>query len=67
MPVCADPTSTNQFSVRVAEDGKMTFIDSRVSDLIGLSSDQLIGRYWWNLAHPADEKTLQDGFVALLR
>ncbi|EGT45112.1 hypothetical protein CAEBREN_20344 [Caenorhabditis brenneri] len=66
MPVCADPTSTNQFSVRVAEDGKMTFIDSRVSDLIGLSSDQLIGRYWWNLAHPADEKTLQDGFIALL-
>nr|AAB99999.1 aryl hydrocarbon receptor nuclear translocator ortholog AHA-1 [Caenorhabditis elegans] len=66
MPVCADPTSTNQFSVRVSEDGKMTFIDARVSDLIGLSSDQLIGRYWWNLAHPADEKTLQDSFVALL-
>uniref|UniRef100_A0A8R1HSA5 Aryl hydrocarbon receptor nuclear translocator homolog n=1 Tax=Caenorhabditis japonica TaxID=281687 RepID=A0A8R1HSA5_CAEJA len=65
MPVCADPSSTNQFSVRVAEDGKMTFIDSRVSDLIGLSSDQLIGRYWWNLAHPADENTLKDGFTAL--
>ncbi|CAI2302390.1 unnamed protein product [Caenorhabditis sp. 36 PRJEB53466] len=66
MPVCADPSSTNQFSVRVAEDGKMTFIDSRVSDLIGLTNDQLIGRYWWALAHPADEKTLQDAFVALL-
>ncbi|CAB3408812.1 unnamed protein product [Caenorhabditis bovis] len=66
MPICADPASTNQFAVRVAEDGKMTFIDGRVTDLIGLSVDQLVGRFWWNIVHPSDEKTLQDAFLALL-
>ncbi|CAD6184163.1 unnamed protein product [Caenorhabditis auriculariae] len=67
MPVCADPATRDQFSVRVAEDGKMTFIDSRVTELIGLSVDQLIGRYWWSLAHPSDEKMMNDAFLALMR
>ena len=35
--------------------------------ILGLGVDQLIGRVWWQLAHPADEQLLQEAFVALLR
>ena len=67
MPVCADPSVSSQFSVRVADDGKMTFIDNRANQLLGLSVEQMVGRHWWNLVHPQDEPTLRDGFVSLMR
>ncbi|CAI4229982.1 unnamed protein product [Auanema sp. JU1783] len=67
MPMCPDPTASSQFSVRIADDGKMTFIDSRATNLLGLSVDQLLGGFWWQLAHPADEQTLRDGFNTLMR
>lgn len=67
MPVCADPSVSSQFSVRIAEDGKMTFIDNRANQLLGLSVDQMIGRPWWSLVHPQDESTLRDAFVTLMR
>ncbi|PAV82812.1 hypothetical protein WR25_21984 [Diploscapter pachys] len=67
MPPCVDPTTTKQFSVRIAEDGKTTFVDPKAAQILGLGVDQLIGRVWWQLAHPADEQLLQEAFVALLR
>ncbi|CAJ0946670.1 unnamed protein product, partial [Mesorhabditis belari] len=66
MPICADPTTSTQFSVRVAEDGKMTFVDQRATALLNLSIDQLLGRYWWQIVHPGDEQLLHDAFLALI-
>ncbi|CAJ0575360.1 unnamed protein product, partial [Mesorhabditis spiculigera] len=66
MPVCADPSTSSQFSIRVAEDGKMTFIDQRATALLNLAVDQLIGRFWWEMMHPQDEPILRDAFMALL-
>lgn len=67
MPVCADPSASSQFAVRVAEDGKITFVDARATQLLGLSLDQMLGRYWWQIAHPNDEQTLREAFIALMR
>lgn len=35
--------------------------------LLSISAEQLLGRYWWQTVHPADEQTLHDAFVNILR
>lgn len=52
--------------MRIADDGKMTFVDARVSQLLGLTPDQLIGRFWWQIVHPTEEQQLHESFVAMM-
>ncbi|KAK0426381.1 hypothetical protein QR680_009680 [Steinernema hermaphroditum] len=70
MPICNDLASPSTFSVRLSEEGKITFIDQRAADVLGIpndpsssGADRLLGRYWWQLAVPQDEKLLRDTFV----
>lgn len=65
MPLC-DPTELTRISMRIADDGKMTFVDARVSQLLGLTPDQLIGRFWWQIVHPTEEQQLHESFVAMM-
>ncbi|TKR92505.1 hypothetical protein L596_007146 [Steinernema carpocapsae] len=71
MPICNDLASPSSFSVRLSDEGKITFIDQRAADVLGIpsdpasgsSADRLLQRYWWQLAIPQDEKLLRDTFV----
>ncbi|KAK5969039.1 PAS domain-containing protein, partial [Trichostrongylus colubriformis] len=65
MPLC-DPTELTRISMRIADDGKMTFVDARVSQLLGLTPDQLVGRFWWQVMHPSDEQSLHESFIAMM-
>lgn len=38
MPPCVDPTTTKQFSVRIAEDGKTTFVDPKAAQVSHVST-----------------------------
>lgn len=67
MPICADPSASSQFSVRIDADGKMTFIDSRANQLLGLSMDQMMGRPWWSLVHPTEETALREVYMNVMR
>uniref|UniRef100_A0A1I7ZM94 PAS domain-containing protein n=1 Tax=Steinernema glaseri TaxID=37863 RepID=A0A1I7ZM94_9BILA len=69
MPICNDLASPSSFSVRLSEEGKITFIDQRAADVLGIpndpssgGADRLLGRYWWQLAVPQDEKLLRETF-----
>ncbi|KAK6050656.1 hypothetical protein COOONC_11839 [Cooperia oncophora] len=65
MPLC-DPAELTRISMRIADDGKMTFVDARVSQLLGLTPDQLVGRFWWQVVHPSDEQSLHESFIAMM-
>ncbi|KAK6010364.1 hypothetical protein OSTOST_24610 [Ostertagia ostertagi] len=65
MPLC-DPAELTRISMRIADDGKMTFVDARVSQLLGLTPDQLVGRFWWQVVHPSDEQSLHESFMAMM-
>ncbi|KAI1703101.1 PAS domain-containing protein [Ditylenchus destructor] len=67
-PISGRPAqnSNNQFTMRVAEDGKVTFVDQKAVDLLGSSMDEMLGKLWWKLAQSADEPMLHNAFNQLL-
>lgn len=58
--------ASSQFTIRIAEDSKITFVDHRVVELLGLTSDKLLNQYLWKMVHPADETLLQNTFTQFI-
>ncbi|EFO19834.2 hypothetical protein LOAG_08661, partial [Loa loa] len=67
MPISSEQNSTSQFSVRLAEDGKITFVEQRATILLSIPTEQILGRYWWQIVHPADEQTVHDAFMHIIQ
>lgn len=67
MPVGTELSSPPQFSFRLTEEGKIAFVEQRAVALLSTPVEQLLGRYWWQVVHPADEQTLHDTFMNILR
>lgn len=68
MPLGIEPLGPNsQFTMRIAEDGKVTFVDQRASQLLSTPTEQLLGRFWWQIVHPNDEQLLHNAFRQLLQ
>lgn len=53
-----------QFTMRISEDGKVTFVDQRILELLSISSDEILGKLWWQIV--GDETALQNAFQQLL-
>ena len=51
MPPCVDPTTTKQFSVRIAEDGKTTFVDPKAAQVSHVSTADIS----WKFIHVDDK------------
>lgn len=32
-----------------------------------MPTEQILGRYWWQIVHPADEQTVQDTFMHIIQ
>lgn len=63
MSTSSEQNSTSQFSLRLAEDGKITFVEQRAAILLSMPTEQILGRYWWQIVHPADEQTVHESFM----
>uniref|UniRef100_A0A0N4ZKT3 Aryl hydrocarbon receptor nuclear translocator homolog n=1 Tax=Parastrongyloides trichosuri TaxID=131310 RepID=A0A0N4ZKT3_PARTI len=62
MPICTEIGSPTQFTLRLSEEGKITFADQRCSSILSIQPNLLIGQFWWQLAIPGDDQILKDGF-----
>uniref|UniRef100_A0A915AM66 Aryl hydrocarbon receptor nuclear translocator homolog n=1 Tax=Parascaris univalens TaxID=6257 RepID=A0A915AM66_PARUN len=67
MSISSDLGSPPQFSLRLAEDGKITFVEQKASSLLSIPTEQLLGRYWWEIVHPSDEQALHEVFVHIMQ
>ncbi|VDN40168.1 unnamed protein product [Gongylonema pulchrum] len=67
MGVSSGQNPSPQFSLRLAEDGKITFVEQRAAALLAVPTEQILGRYWWQIMHPADEQTVRDTFLHILQ
>uniref|UniRef100_A0A7E4VXY4 Aryl hydrocarbon receptor nuclear translocator homolog n=1 Tax=Panagrellus redivivus TaxID=6233 RepID=A0A7E4VXY4_PANRE len=56
-----------QFSLRIAEDGKINFVDQRAAQLLGINVEQtILNRYVWQIVEPALEQSVRDGFQQMM-
>lgn len=64
----SDDTTINgimrQFTMRIAEDGKITFVDERIYELLLIKNDEVLGKLWWQMV--SDETALKNAFQQLL-
>ncbi|VDN00809.1 unnamed protein product [Thelazia callipaeda] len=67
MPATVEQNPASQFAVRLADDGKITFVEQRAAIILSLPTEQILGRYWWQIVHPADEQTVQDAFIRIFQ
>ncbi|VDK48531.1 unnamed protein product [Anisakis simplex] len=67
MPVTTDLGSPPQFSLRLAEDGKITFVEHKAVSILSIPTEQLLGRYWWDIVHPSDEQALHEMFLHIMQ
>lgn len=45
---------------------QITFVEQRACTLLSLPTEQLLERYWWEIVHPADERTVHKIFTQVL-
>ncbi|KAI6181368.1 Helix-loop-helix DNA-binding domain protein [Aphelenchoides besseyi] len=57
---------TDQFTMRLNEEGKITFIDQRVTQLLEFRAEDFTGKYVWQCVNAADEPTVRDAFLQLV-
>lgn len=53
-----------QFTMKISEEGKVTFVDQRIRELLSISVEDVLGKFWWQMV--ADETVLQNAFQQLL-
>jgi PAS domain-containing protein len=67
MPVVKqDGQESDQFTMRVDESGKITFVDQRAVQLLDQRVDDIINKYLWQCFHSADEPLVNDAFRKMM-
>ncbi|KAL4227602.1 hypothetical protein ACF0H5_013043 [Mactra antiquata] len=68
-PNCSDilGQNSNEFISRITVDGKMTFIDQRVSGLLGYQPQDLLNKSVYDFYHPEDLSHMKDTFDQVLK
>ncbi|XP_052791510.1 aryl hydrocarbon receptor nuclear translocator homolog isoform X4 [Mya arenaria] len=68
-PNCSDimGNSTNEFISRLSVDGKMTFVDQRVTSLLGYQPQDLLNKSVYDFYHPEDQAHMKDTFDQVLK
>lgn len=68
-PNCSDilGNATNEFISRITVDGKITFVDQRVSALLGYQPQDLLNKSVYDFYHPEDQAHMKDTFDQVLK
>ncbi|XP_013385137.1 aryl hydrocarbon receptor nuclear translocator homolog isoform X2 [Lingula anatina] len=69
-PNCSDligPNATSEFISRHSIDGKFTFADQRVANLLGYQPVDLLGKSAYDFYHPEDKGHMKDSFEQVLK
>ncbi|VDK76749.1 unnamed protein product [Litomosoides sigmodontis] len=45
----------------------ITFVEQRAAILLSVAPEQILGCYWWQIVHPADEQTVHETFMRIIR
>ncbi|KAL3865960.1 hypothetical protein ACJMK2_043304 [Sinanodonta woodiana] len=68
MPNCSDMMSNAaEFITRHSVDGKFTFVDQRVTNLLGYQPQDLLGKSAFDFYHPEDQTHMKDTFEQVLK
>lgn len=63
MPMCTELGAPSTFTLRISEEGKITFADQRCTSILGIQSNIiLVGKYWWQLTIPGEDQLIKDAF-----
>ena len=59
--------SSNEFLSRHSLDGKFTFVDQRVSNILGYQPQELLGKSCFDYCHPGEQAHMKDHFEQVLK
>ncbi|XP_054160302.1 aryl hydrocarbon receptor nuclear translocator homolog isoform X2 [Oppia nitens] len=59
--------SNNEFISRHNMDGKFTFVDQRVSNILGYQPQELLGKQCFDFFHPEDQNHMKESFEQVLK
>ncbi|MCL4123470.1 UNVERIFIED_CONTAM: hypothetical protein GTU68_006127, partial [Idotea baltica] len=60
-------SSQNEFISRHAMDGKFTFVDQRVGNVLGFSPQELLAKSCFDFFHPEDQTHMKESFDQVLK
>jgi PAS domain S-box-containing protein len=66
MPVVKQDGEADQFTMRTDEQGKITFVDQRIVQLLGQRTEDIMNKPIWQCVHSADEPVVSDAFRQLM-
>ncbi|KAL5004335.1 hypothetical protein ScPMuIL_017791 [Solemya velum] len=69
-PNCGDllnPNAATEFISRHSIEGKFTFVDQRVTPLLGYQPQELLGKSAFDFYHPEDQAHMKDTFEQVLK
>ncbi|XP_059171550.1 aryl hydrocarbon receptor nuclear translocator homolog isoform X2 [Physella acuta] len=69
-PNCSDimgPNPPNEFISRHSMDGKFTFVDQRVTPVLGYQPQELLGKLAFEFYHPEDQTHMKETFEQVLK
>lgn len=61
------PNASSEFITRHSIDGKFTFVDQRVTAVLGYQSQELLGKSAFDFYHPEDQAHMKDSFEQVLK
>ncbi|RWS10827.1 aryl hydrocarbon receptor nuclear translocator-like isoform X1 [Dinothrombium tinctorium] len=59
--------SANEFVTRHSMDGKFTFVDQRVTNVLGYQPQELLGKISFEFFHPEDQNHMKETFEQVLK
>ncbi|RWS30892.1 aryl hydrocarbon receptor nuclear translocator-like isoform X1 [Leptotrombidium deliense] len=59
--------SSNEFVTRHSMDGKFTFVDQRVTNVLGYQPQELLGKVSFDFFHPEDQNHMKETFEQVLK
>jgi aryl hydrocarbon receptor nuclear translocator len=56
----------DQFTMRLDESGKITFVDQRINQMLSQRSEDILNKFIWQCFHSSDEPLVSDAFRQLM-